>query len=83
MNLRQQHQERKRQAIRKAIDALSGDHAYNNLECVILSKERFPELVLEYMWEAVAEGQEAWLSKIGESAVAYLQEKLNRMEHVG
>ncbi len=83
MSLRTEHQRSRKQAIRQAMDLLRGNAAYDNLECAILSIKRFPEEVRDYLWEAIAEVQDKWLPQIGEDGVAYLQEKLDRMERDG
>ena len=80
MSTREEHQRMKKQAIRKAMDVLRGDNAYDNIECVILSIKRFPDEVQEHLWDAVAEVQDEFLPRVGEAAVAYLEAKLDRME---
>jgi hypothetical protein len=80
MSARDENRKRKMQAIRKAIDILSGDNAYDNIECVILSIKRFPEEVQAYLWEALAEVQDAFLPGIGTAGAKFLEEKLERME---
>jgi hypothetical protein len=65
------------------MEVIRGDAAYDNLECVILSIKQYPEEVQDYLWEALAEVQDKWLTRIGTDGVAYLEEKLDRMERNG
>jgi len=80
MSLREEHRRKKRQAIKKAMDVLRGDAAYDNLEFMIRDFKRFPEEVQDYLWEAIAEVQDEVLPRIGADGVARLEEKLDRME---
>ena len=75
--------ERKRmwkRAIREAIGVLSGDKAFENLDCTVLNIKAFPEEVQRCLIEAVGDVQEEFLLRIGAAAVAFLEEKLDGME---
>ena len=65
------------------MEVIRGDAAYDNLECVVLSIKQYPEEVQDYLWEALAEVQDKWLTRIAKAAIAYLEEKLDRMERDG
>ena len=80
MSVREQHQRTKKLAIKKAMELLRGEGAYDNMECIILDAKRFPEEVQGSLWEAVAEVQDEWLSRIGAAAIAYLEEKLDQWD---
>jgi hypothetical protein len=56
------------------------DNGYANLDCDVLSLKRYSEKARTYLVEAVGEVQDEWLPRIGNAAIAYLEEKLQRLE---
>ena len=83
MSVREQHYKRKKQDVRDAINVLRGDGGYDNLDCGILSLTRFRDEVRSLLIEGVGEVQDEFLPKIAAAAVAYLEDKLDRIKQNG